>query len=135
MGSSTTRLRHRHPRRAFTQGATAQQKKEGKRVTTPGDNWSDEQLATLLPDEAAIRLAKLFAVGWATGDRAVMNTAITESYESGRQVKLLGAFAEWITQGLNLRNDVAALDAVREEIARHTASENITGTTPLEGEK
>lgn len=104
-------------------------------MTEPGNHWTDEELAALQPDEAAIRLAKLFTVGWATGDRQVMNTAITESFESGRQVRLLGAFAEWIAQGLNLRNDPAALGAVREEIARHLASENISGTTPLEGEQ
>lgn len=103
-------------------------------MTTPGNDWTDEQLATLHPDEQAIRLAKTFTVGWATGDRQVMNTAILESYESGRQLKLLGALAEWLTQGLNLRNDPAALSAVREEIARHLASETSSGTTPLEGE-
>lgn len=93
-------------------------------TTNPGDDWTDEQLDRLTPDQPAVRMVKTFAAAWATGDRAMMNGALTESFETGRQLKFLGAFAEWIVQGLNLRNDPAALANLRLEIAQHIAAEN-----------
>ncbi len=104
-------------------------------MNNPGDDWTDEQLDRLTPDETSIRLAKTFVLGWATGDRQLMNTAIAEAFNTGRPLKFLGAHAEWISQGLNLRDDQAAIDAVREEIARHLANENGCGTTPPKGDQ
>jgi hypothetical protein len=80
----------------------------------------DKELA---PNYGDMRRAQVFVAAWRDEDPYTLRAIVDEANEAGRSIHLLGALAERLVHGFDLRDNEAAMASWRADIAQYAQEE------------
>lgn len=81
----------------------------------------DKELA---PNQGDMRRAQVFVTAWVDEDPLKLRAIVDEANDAGRSIHLLGALAERLVRGYDLRDDSDARESWRADIVRYAEAEN-----------